>query len=80
MRQCELLRVPRSTAYYHPAADVPDQDLAVMHLIDKIHVRDPFKGSRRITKDLQRDHGLSANRARQAPDVDDGHQRHLPEA
>jgi len=35
-----------------------------MHLIDKIHVKHPFKGSRRITEDLQKDHGLRVNRKR----------------
>ena len=35
-----------------------------MHLIDKIHVKHPFKGSRRITRDLQELHGLRVNRKR----------------
>lgn len=63
-RQCELLKVPRSTAYYQPVAGVPDDDLVVMRLIDEIHVQYPFMGSRRITQDLQRDHGLRVNRKR----------------
>lgn len=48
----ELRRVPRSTAYYKPAEGVPDEELAVMHLIDEIHVRHRFQRSRRITRDV----------------------------
>ncbi len=63
-RQCELLRVPRSTAYYKPAEGVDGDELALMRLIDKIHVQHPFKGSRRITSDLQKLHGSRVNRKR----------------
>jgi putative transposase len=63
-RQCELLRVPRSTAYYRPAEGVDGDELALMRLIDKIHVQHPFKGSRRITGDLRHDHGSRVNRKR----------------
>lgn len=63
-RQCELLKVPRSTAYYRPLAGVSEDNLVAMHLIDKNHVKHPFKGSRRIAKDLQHDHGLRVNRKR----------------
>lgn len=35
-----------------------------MHLIDKIHVKHPFKGSRRITRELRELHGLRVNRKR----------------
>jgi hypothetical protein len=34
VRQCELLKVPRSTAYYQPVTGVTDAELTVMHLID----------------------------------------------
>ena len=56
--------MPRSTAYYQPVEGVPDEDLVVMHLIDKIHVKHPFKGSRRITSDLRKLHGRRVNRKR----------------
>ncbi len=62
-RQRELLKVPRLTAYYKPAEDVPDDERLVMHLIDKIHDKHPFRGSRRITKDLQ-ERGVRLNRKR----------------
>lgn len=35
-----------------------------MHLIDKIHVKHPFKGSRRITRDLRELHEQTVNRKR----------------
>ena len=46
-RRCELLDVPRSSAYYRgePASEA---DLAVMRLIDEIYLQWPFYGSRRI--------------------------------
>ena len=63
-RQCELLRIPRSSAYYRPAEPVCDADVEVMDVIDRIHVDEPFKGSRRLSVDLQLDHGLLVNRKR----------------
>ena len=63
-RQCELLRIPRSSAYYRPAEPVCDADVEVMDVIDRIHVDEPFKGSRRLSLDLQLDHGLLVNRKR----------------
>src|SRR5690625_3936614 len=35
-----------------------------MDVIDRIHVDEPFKGSRRLSLDLQLDHGLLVNRKR----------------
>src|SRR5690625_3133195 len=35
-----------------------------MDVIDRIHVDEPFKGSRRLSVDLQLDHGLLVNRKR----------------
>lgn len=56
--------MPRSTAYYRAAEGVDGDELVLMHLIDKIHVQHPFKGSRRITKDLQKLHGRRVSRKR----------------
>ena len=50
-RRCELLGLARSTAYYEPAP-VNESDLALMRLIDEIHLRYPFYGSRRIRDEL----------------------------
>jgi len=46
-RQCALLNLPRSTAYYKPA-DVSEADLTLMRLIDELHLQYPFAGSRML--------------------------------
>ncbi len=51
-RQCRLLDLNRSTVYYQPKG-VSDEDLKLMRLIDEIHLKRPFYGSRRIRDDLQ---------------------------
>ena len=50
-RRCELLSIPRSTSYYQ-RKPVPEADLALMKLIDRIHMDKPFLGSRRIVDAL----------------------------
>jgi putative transposase len=61
-RRCELLDVARSTAYYRPEP-VSEADLALMRLIDEIHLQWPFYGSRRIRDELE-DRGHTVNRKR----------------
>ena len=61
-RRCELLDVARSSAYYHPAP-FSAQELALMRVIDEIHLRWPFYGSRRIRNELE-DRGHAVNRKR----------------
>jgi putative transposase len=61
-RQCQLLNLNRSTVYYQPMG-VSDEDLQLMRLIDEIHLKRPFYGSRRIRDDLQ-DLGYPVNRKR----------------
>ncbi len=61
-RRCELLDVARSTAYYRPEP-VSEVDLALMRLIDEIHLKLPFYGSRRIRDELE-DQGHRVNRKR----------------
>jgi len=51
-RRCELLEVPRSSAYYEPQPD-GTQDDALMLSMDKIHLELPFYGSRRIRDELE---------------------------
>ena len=51
-RRCELLGVARATAYYRPEP-LGEKDLTLMRLIDVIHLRLPFFGSRRIHDELQ---------------------------
>ncbi len=46
--QCRLLGLNRSTAYYRPKPTSAEADLPLMRRIDRIHMRYPFLGSRRI--------------------------------
>jgi putative transposase len=46
-RQCQLLSLSRSTAYYRPK-DASDGNLTIMRRIDEMHLKRPFYGSRRI--------------------------------
>ena len=41
-----------------------DDDVDMMHKLDALHLRHPFKGSRRLRDDLWDDHGLRVNRKR----------------
>ena len=59
-RQCQLLSLNRSTVYYQ-LQGVPEEDLKLMRLIDEIHLKRPFYGSRRVRDNLQ-DLGYSVNR------------------
>lgn len=61
-RQCALLDLPRST-YYHAPKPVSDEELALMALIDRCHLKHPFYGSRRI-RDWLEDRGHQVNRKR----------------
>jgi putative transposase len=47
-RQCELLGLNRSSLYYEPASETPE-DLRLMRLIDEQYTACPFYGSRRMT-------------------------------
>ena len=51
-RRCGLLDVARSSAYYRRES-VSEADLAVMRLIDEIHLQLPFYGSRRMRDELE---------------------------
>ena len=61
-RRCELLSLPRSSSYYQPKS-IPEADLALMKLIDRIHLDKPFLGSRRIV-DALAERGQRENRKR----------------
>ena len=43
-KQCQLLGLSRSSVYYQPAL-VADKDLAVMRVLDEVHLARPFLGS-----------------------------------
>ena len=62
VRQCELLGVSRSSAYYEPVPVGPEE-LALMALIDRQYLATPFYGTRRMTAWL-RTHGHAINRKR----------------
>lgn len=53
--QCELLDLPRSTAYHTPVEITPSEDeIAIKNAIDRIHYREPSYGVRRIKKELHK--------------------------
>jgi len=62
LRRCELLSIPRSSAYYRSTAETSRND-ALMRAMDEIHLRLPFYGSRRIGDELAED-GHVVNRKR----------------
>ncbi|MEM7657462.1 MAG: IS3 family transposase, partial [Bacteroidota bacterium] len=62
-RQCELLGLSRSSYYYQPQEESPE-NLHLMSLLEKRHHDHPEEGSPRLTKHLQLDHGLEVNRKR----------------
>jgi putative transposase len=53
-RQCQILALARSTAYYR-AQEVGEADLALMRRIDELHLDRPFAGSRMLRDILQRE-------------------------
>ena len=59
-RQCRILKLSRSTAYYAPAQVTAD-DLALMRRIDALHLEHPFAGSRML-RDLLRLEGCRIGR------------------
>ncbi len=61
-RQCELLGLNRSSLYYKPAPETPE-NLRLMRLIDEQYTACPFYGSRRMTEWLIR-RGEEVNRKR----------------
>jgi putative transposase len=61
-RQCELLDLPRST-FYHMPKPVSEEELELMKLIDRCHLKHPYYGSRRI-RDWLADEGYRVNRKR----------------
>ena len=62
VRQCALLQLPRSTAYYRPVA-IDEEELALMNRIDQLYTEYPFYGSRQMVRALRRE-GVVVNRKR----------------
>ena len=62
--RCLLLDVSRSAAYYKAACKAPDpEELGLKRLIDEIHMKHPFMGTRSI-RDQLRSRGYKINRKR----------------
>ena len=61
-RQCQLLGLSRSSYYYEPSAETPE-NLALMALLDREYMARPFLGSRRLATWLRRN-GRRVNRKR----------------
>jgi putative transposase len=63
-RQCQALKLARSTVYYQPRP-VPAEDLALMRRIDELHLDYPFAGSRMLRDMLKREgHAIGRGRVR----------------
>jgi putative transposase len=62
VRQCQLLALARSTAYYTPEPTAPE-DLALMRRIDELHLEHPFAGSRML-RDMLKLEGHQIGRKR----------------
>ena len=61
-RQCRLLSISRSSFYYTPRGESPE-NLVLMRRIDEMFLRYPFFGSRQMVRQLRRD-GVRAGRHR----------------
>ena len=51
-RQAQLLDLSRSSVYY-VARSVPERDLQLMRILDELHLKWPFYGARKLTRELQ---------------------------
>ena len=54
VRQCQILELARSTAYYRPVLKSPEE-LALMRRIDELHLEHPFAGAKMLSKLLKRE-------------------------
>jgi len=87
-RQCEALLISRSSFYYAPKGESPE-NLALMRRIDELFLKYPFYGSRQMVRQLRRE-GVCVGRHRvrrlmrlmglqaiyQAPRTSDPHPEH----
>ena len=67
MRQCQLLKLPRSTVYYKPT-EVSETTLALMRRIIELDLQYPFAGARML-RDLLRHEEHAIGRRRVASHV-----------
>ena len=61
-RQCRLLSISRSSFYYAPIGESPE-NLALMRRIDELFLKYPFYGSRQMARQLWRE-GAAVGRHR----------------
>ena len=54
VRQCQILALSHSTAYYQPQP-ISEADLARMRRIDELHLEHPFAGARMLSRILKRE-------------------------
>ena len=59
-RQVEILELSRSSVYYAPRP-LPERDLRLMRRLDELHLKWPFYGARKLTRELQ-DEGHAVGR------------------
>ena len=62
-RQCDLLKVGRSTVYYLPKAET-EENLRLMRVMDELHIEDASTGSRRMRDCLRRRKWPNISRSR----------------
>lgn len=62
-RQCDLLGLGRSTAYYQPHADPQRQafELKLLELIDHLYTDQPTRGRGGMRDALAEEHGIQVN-------------------
>jgi putative transposase len=60
-RQCQLLSLSRSTAYYRPLGASPEE-IRIKNLIDRIYTAEPTYGARRISNTLKTKYGENTGR------------------
>jgi len=60
-RQCRLLDLSRSTAYYKPAGE-SEENLALMRMLDELYLEHPTRGSRSMKDALLRKKSIRVGR------------------
>ena len=62
MRQCQLLRISRSSLYYQPK-EASELEVKLLRRLDELYLKTPCYGSRRMTEQLKQE-GYAVNRKR----------------
>ena len=75
-RQCKVLSISRSSFYYAPKGESPE-NLALMRRIDELFLKYPFYGGRQMVRQLRRGRRLRRPSSCAAPDASHGPGSHL---